>query len=101
LENGVIFEDQAPTIVNGGTVPRLFVAKRFSDNLSETINGRPGSGLVRHLEASARAKGVTFLLRHKLTRLVRGNEPAGRIVGITAQFEGREVHIQARKGAIL
>ena len=101
LENGVLFEDQAPTIVNGGTVPRLFVAKRFSDNLSETINGRPGSGLVRHLEASARAKGVTFLLRHKLTRLIRGNEPAGSIGGITAQFEGREVHIQAKKGVIL
>src|ERR1700720_4019388 len=29
LENGVIFEDAAPSIVNGGTVPRLFVAKRF------------------------------------------------------------------------
>src|SRR5579863_1611939 len=71
LANGVVFEDQAPTIVNGGTVPRLFVAKRFSDNLNETTNGRPGSGLVRHLEARARAKGVTFLLRHKLTGLTR------------------------------
>src|SRR6202166_3096608 len=25
LENGVVFEEGAPTIVNGGTVPRLFV----------------------------------------------------------------------------
>src|SRR6202140_3273972 len=27
LENGVIFDDVTPTIVNGGTVPRLFVTK--------------------------------------------------------------------------
>ena len=105
LENGVVFEEETPTIVNGGTVPRLFVTKRFSDSLNETINGRPGSGLVRHLEASARAKGVTFLLRHKLTRLLRENPLApstpGRVAGITAQVEGKYVNIQAKKGVIL
>jgi len=105
LANGVIFEDQAPTIVNGGTVPRLFVTKRFSDNLSETINGRPGSGLVRHLEASARAKGVMFLLRHKLTRLIRESPSrkghTGRVAGITAQLDGKDVHIRANKSVIL
>ena len=73
LENGVIFDDVAPTIVNGGTVPRLFVTKVYSDNYNETINGRPGSGLVRHLEASARKKGATILLRHKLMRIIREN----------------------------
>ncbi len=71
LENGVIFDDVAPTIVNGGTVPRLFVTKVYSGNYNETINGRPGSGLVRHLETSARKKGATILLRHKLTRIIR------------------------------
>jgi urocanate reductase len=101
IENGVVFNDEAPSIVNEGTVPRLFVTKRFSDNLNETINGRAGSGLVRHLEASARAKGVTFLLRHKLTRIVRENPSAGRVLGITARFEDRDINIQARKGVIL
>jgi succinate dehydrogenase/fumarate reductase flavoprotein subunit len=101
LENGVVFQDEAPTIVNGGTVPRLFVTKRFSDNLSETINGRAGSGLVRPLEASARANGVTFLLRHKLTRLLREAQPPGRVGGIVAQFDGRDVRIGARRGVIL
>ncbi len=101
IENGVVFNDEAPSIVNGGSIPRLFVTKRFSDNLNETINGRAGSGLVRHLEASARAKGVTFLLRHKLTRILRENPSAGRVLGITARFEDRDVNIQARKGVIL
>ena len=101
LENGVIFEDVAPTIVNGGTVPRLFVTKVFSDNYSETINGRPGSGLVRHLEASARKKGATILLRHKLTRILRETPTSGRVLGITAQFAGKDVNIRAKNGVIL
>src|SRR6516162_6895387 len=101
IENGVVFEDAPPTIVNGGTVPRLFVTKKFSDDMKETINGRPGSGLVRHLEASARAKGVIFLLRHKLARILRESPLSGRVLGITAQVEGRDVNIRASKGVIL
>jgi succinate dehydrogenase/fumarate reductase flavoprotein subunit len=101
IENGVIFNDVAPAIVNRGTVPRLFVAKPFSDNLNETINGSPGSGLVRHLEASARAKGVKFLLRHKMTRILREGPSTGRVVGITAAFEGKDVNTQARRGVII
>jgi urocanate reductase len=101
IENGVLFNDAPPSIVNGGTVPRLFITKPFSENLNETINGSPGSGLVRHLEASAKAKGVTFLLRHKMTRILRENPSAGRVLGITAQFEGKDVHIQARRGVII
>jgi urocanate reductase len=101
IENGVAFNDEPPSIVNGGTVPRLFVTRRFSDDLNETINGRAGSGLVRHLEASARAKGVTFLLRHKLTRVLRETPSTGRVLGITARFDDKDVNIQARKGVIL
>jgi hypothetical protein len=33
IENGVLFDDVSPTVVNGGTVPRLFVTKPFSENL--------------------------------------------------------------------
>jgi len=101
IENGVIFQDVAPTIVNGGTVPRLFVTQVYSDNLNETINGSPGSGLVRHLEASARKKGATILLRHKLTRIIRESPTSGRVIGITAQFEGKDVSIRAKNGVIL
>jgi urocanate reductase len=101
LENGVIFNDAAPFIVNGGTVPRAFVSKPFSENLNETINGSPGSGLVRHLEASAKSKGVTFLLRHKMTRILRESPASGRVLGITATFDGKDVNIQARRAVII
>jgi len=101
IENGVKFKDAQPTFVNEGSVPRLFITERFSDSLDETINGSPGSGLVRHLEQSARSKGVEFLLRHKLTRIIRESPSSGRVLGITATFEGRELNLQARKGVIL
>lgn len=105
LDNGVIFNEVTPMIVNGGTVPRLFIAKPFSDDLNVTINGSPGSGLMRNLEKSARAKGATILLKHKLTRILRENtassQTPGRVTGVTAVVDGKEVHIQARKGFII
>ncbi len=101
LENGVLFNDKMPTLVNGGTVPRLFVAIPYSDNLNETINGSPGSGIMRHLEKSARAKGVTILLQHKLTGLIRETPTSGKVQGVTASFNGKDVNIQARRGVII
>lgn len=101
IENGVKFQDLKPTPFNSGTVPRLTVVQVYSDNLNETINGRNGSGLVRALEKGARAKGAEFLLRHKLTKVIRENPSSGRVLGITAQFENKDVNIQARRGVIL
>lgn len=101
LDNGVIFDEKPPTIENGGTVPRLFVTKPYSDNLNETINGSPGSGLVRHLEASARTKGVMFLLRHKMTNIIREGQTSGRVQGITVSFDDTVFNIQARRGVII
>lgn len=101
LENGVVFVDRQPTVVNAGTVPRLFVAEVYSTNLEETINGRPGSGLVRALEKSARAKGVELLLGHTLTRIVRESPASGGVQGVTATFEGKPVTIQARRGVVV
>src|SRR5258708_9887497 len=59
----------APTSVNGGTVPRLFVTKVFSDNYEETINGRPGSGLVRQSHRGP-------LLCRRVGRWIRPPRPA-------------------------
>lgn len=101
LQNGVRFQDQPPTVVNGGTVPRLFRSIRSSDDLSDTINGQPGSGLVRPLAASAKAKGVTFLLRHRLSRIVRAGPTSGRVEGIVATAGSRAVRIQARQGVVI
>lgn len=100
-DNGVQFVEVMPTLVNGGTVPRLFIAKVYSDDLNVTINGSPGSGLVRALEKSARAKGVEILLRHSLTRIVREGPASGRVQGITATVQNKPVSIQARKGVII
>jgi len=101
LDNGVEFQDLKPTLVNEGTIPRLFIAKVYSDDLNVTINGSPGSGLVRALEQSARAKGVEILLRHSLARVVRENPSSGRVQGIVATLDGKPVTIRARKGVII
>ncbi|MBI4888566.1 MAG: FAD-dependent oxidoreductase [Acidobacteria bacterium] len=101
LDNGVKFDEVMPTLVNEGTVPRLFRTVPYSDDLNVTINGSPGSGLVRALEKSARAKGVEILLSHRLTRIVRESAASGRVQGITAEFQGKPVAIQARKGFII
>jgi len=101
IENGVKFVDEKPDFVNGGTVPRLFVAQVYSPNLNETINGRPGSGIVRALEKSARAKGVQILLNHRLTKIIRENPTSGRVLGITARFEDKDVNIRATRGVVI
>jgi len=101
IENGVRFIDRPPTFINGGSVPRNFVTEVYSDDMKETINGRNGSGLVRPLEKSARSKGVEFLLRHKLVRIVRENPSAGRVLGIAADVDGKELRIAAKRGVIL
>ena len=100
MDNGVQFQEVTPTLVNGGTVPRLFIAKVYSDDLNVTINGSPGSGLMRALEKSARAKGVEILLRHNLTRIVR-ESPTGRVQGMTATLDRKTINIEARRGFII
>jgi len=101
IDNGVKFVDEKPDFVNGGTVPRLFVAQVYSPDLNETINGRPGSGIVRALEKSARAKGVQILLNHRLTKIIREKPTSGRVLGITARFEEKDVNIRATRGVII
>lgn len=101
IENGVIFQDIKPTLFNGGTIPRQTVVKVYSDDLNETINGQNGSGLVRALEKSARAKGAEILLKHSMTKIIRESPTSGRVLGITAKFENKDVNIQAKKGVIL
>ena len=101
LANGVKFRDGRPTVTNGGTVPRLVITEVYSADLRETINGSPGSGLVRPLEASARRKGATFLLRHAMTGIVRETPSSGRVLGITARAGDRAVRIRATKGVLL
>ena len=101
LENGVRFNEVKPEAVNGGTVGRLAIPKLPSDDLNVTINGRPGSGLMRPLGNSAKAKGVNFLFQHKLSNIIRESPTSGRVLGITARFNNKDVNIQAKKGFII
>jgi succinate dehydrogenase/fumarate reductase flavoprotein subunit len=101
IENGVQFNDTKPTLFNDGTVPRLVVTKVYSNDLNETINGSNGSGLTRGLEKSAKAKGAQFLLRHKMAKIIRENPTSGRVLGITAKADNKNVNIQAKRGLIL
>jgi succinate dehydrogenase/fumarate reductase flavoprotein subunit len=63
--------------------------------------GRNGSGLVRRLEESARKAGVQILLRHSMTKIIRESPLAGRVLGITARYVGKDINIRARKGVFV
>ena len=104
VENGVAFADTPPMNIpaEGTLTARRQTTRPFSDNLNETINGSNGSGVMRPLDRSARAKGVEILLRHRMTRLVREQPSAGRVIGIESRnlADGSVVNIRARQGVI-
>jgi len=50
--------------------------------------GGGGTGLIRPLEATARAKGVQFLLNYRMTSVIREAPYSGNAIGITAVFTG-------------
>ncbi len=101
LENGVVFREQPPIVMRFGNVPRAYQTTRSSQDWRDTINGTEGSGLMRALEASARGKGVTFLLRHRLTRVLRETPSSGAVTGVIARTDGCDVRIGARRGVVL
>jgi urocanate reductase len=101
IANGVKFNERAPVVFGASTVPRMQITKVAPGGFKVSINERPGSGLVRALEASARAKGVQLLLRHKMTSILRESPTSGRVIGIAATTEGRTVNIRAKKGVII
>ena len=103
VENGVEFQDHflgpgaASTVARQGRTVQWPVA-------SERVTHHPtrvGSGLVRALEKSARAKGAEVLLEHRMTRIVRENPFSGRVLGVTALHRGATVNIRARKGVLI
>ena len=103
LENGVQFQDQLTGPTGASTVRRQQRTVQWPV-ASERVTDYPtrvGSGLVRALEASARAKGVDIRLRHKMTSIVREGPHSGRVLGVTALHEGRTVNIRARKGVLI
>ena len=104
VANGIAFVDAKPANVpaEGVVTPRRSTARPWSQDLKETINGTAGSGLMRPLEKSARAKGVEILLQHRMTRIVREHGTSGRVLGIaTTNLKDNSVlNIRARQGVI-
>ena len=102
VANGVTFKDVPPDNVGahstGNSAPRENHAVWTDGTDLASPSGRAGAGLVRPLEASARAKGVKFLLNHKMTSLIRaassGTNP-GRVMGI-AQYTPRTCPVRRR-----
>jgi hypothetical protein len=93
LENGVKFKEIAPDNQGGhnlgNSAPRENHAFWTKGPGLESPNNRAGTGLIRPLEASARSKGVQFLLNYKMATIVRENPHTGRVIGITAQYTPR------------
>src|SRR5438874_306622 len=96
VANGVKFKgippDNSGAHSTGNSAPRENHAFWTDGTGLGSPSGRAGAGLVRPLEASARAKGVKFLLHYKMTSLIRPTSSAansGRVAGITAQYVPR------------
>jgi succinate dehydrogenase/fumarate reductase flavoprotein subunit len=93
LANGVEFADKAPdnqgASTTGNSAPRENHAIWSKGAGLESPNAANGTSVIRPLEASARAKGVKFLLNYKMTGLIRApssKKNPGHVIGIDAQY---------------
>src|SRR6185503_6581230 len=96
LANGVEFTDKAPdnhgASTTGNSAPRENHAFWTKGAGLESPNAAAGTGVIRPLEASARKKGVKFLLNYKMTGIIRApstERGAGHVIGIDAQYTPR------------
>ncbi len=103
IENGVQFQDHlvGPTGASQVRRQQRTVQWPVASERVTHHETRVGSGLVRALEKSARAKGAEVLLRHKMTSIVRESPSAGRVLGVTAVHDGRTVNVRALKGLLV
>ena len=90
VANGVVFADRPPD--NSGGHALGVSARRENHTLwdkgpsLESPAGRNGTSLIRPLEASARRKGVRFLLNYHMDGIVREALDSGRVLGIHASY---------------
>jgi succinate dehydrogenase/fumarate reductase flavoprotein subunit len=93
VANGVEFKDIPPdnqgAHTTGNSAPRENHTFWKKGAGQESPNARPGTGLIRPLEASARKKGVKFLLNYKMTSLIRETHGGRRVVGMAAYYRPR------------
>src|SRR5262249_5550958 len=102
LKQGVKYETGMQQSA-ASTVPRQFRTLEWNieSELIAPRRNRNGSGLVRRPANSARAKGVEIVLNTKMTRIVREEPLAGRVLGVAAEGPHGPVNYRALKGVII
>lgn len=90
VANGVKFRDIPPDVAGGHAIgmsaPRVMHTMKSPQQGIESPLGKDGATLMRPLEASARAKGIQFLLNYHMHSIVRETPTSGRILGIKARY---------------
>ncbi len=90
LANGVKFREQPPDVEGGHAIgmsaPRAMHTVPSPGQGKESPLGNGGATLMRPLEASARAKGVRFLLNYHMDSIIRENPTSGRVLGIKTSY---------------
>jgi len=90
VANGVVFADRPPD--NSGGHALGLSARRENHPIwdkgqsLESPAGGNGTSLMRPLEASARKKGVRFLLNYHMDAIFRETPDSGRVLGIQAGY---------------
>src|SRR5262245_14887766 len=85
------------------TVPRQFrtVEWHIPAEVVAPHRNRNGSGLVRPLANSARAKGVDIVLNTRMKKIIREQPLSGRVLGVAAEGPNGPINFEARKGVIV
>jgi succinate dehydrogenase/fumarate reductase flavoprotein subunit len=114
LAHGVVFVDKPPDRQGGSSVgnsvmramhcapvdwPLIQTGAPATANQRMTMS--TGNGLMQPLDAAARKAGVEYLLEHKMTAIHREAQNTGRVLGVAAANNGRQVNIRARKAVII
>lgn len=90
VANGVVFADRPPDNRGGHAIG--VSARRENHPIwdkgqsLESPSGGSGTSLIRPLEASARKKGVRFLLNYHMDAIFREKPDSGRVLGIQASY---------------
>jgi succinate dehydrogenase/fumarate reductase flavoprotein subunit len=90
VANGVVFADRAPDNRGGHAIG--ISARRENHAIwdkgqsLESPAGANGTSLIRPLEASARQRGVRFLLNYHMEAIFREEPASGRVLGIQARY---------------
>jgi succinate dehydrogenase/fumarate reductase flavoprotein subunit len=104
MDLGVEFhEDEVLPPEVAMTVPRQVRTQQWrnKDEIYSSVVTRRGSGLVRRLEQVVREGGAEILLEHRMTRIIREQTMAGRVLGIMVEHDGQTINIRGTRGVLV